>query len=115
MTHHNMLGSCQRSIYPLYADTFTSMLAGQAVFNSRLFDLSTGWIFVQHLIGSAGTYRLEFYAQDVGDTIGDTALAMDDILIGSASTVPEPVTLVLLGTGLGGVLVARRRRARAVT
>ncbi len=47
------------------------------------------------------------------DSTGTDVVVMDDFIYGEPSNVPEPATLVLLGSGLAGVVAAVRRRRQA--
>lgn len=58
-----------------------------------------------------GSFRLRI--NDVSINPGQTAGVTGDIVSAQQTTIPEPATLLLLGTGLAGVAArARRRRAR---
>jgi hypothetical protein len=77
----------------------------------------TGWIVANYVVPSADTYQLEFGVFNVTDELYASALAFD-FASGSGGTpalddvtaVPEPGSIVLLGTGLLGVLALTRRR-----
>jgi hypothetical protein len=76
----------------------------------------TGWVHSLFNVGAAGNYFLEFGVTNWDDQLFDSGLAFAGATIGGApidppaSVVPEPITMVLLGTGLAGVAAARRRR-----
>jgi hypothetical protein len=74
----------------------------------------TGWVNSTYNIPSAGNYYLEVGTVNWIDQLYDTGLAVDGITVGGVpvgpSGVPEPSTLVLLGTGLGLAAIARRLR-----
>jgi hypothetical protein len=76
----------------------------------------TGWIDSQYTIAAPGNYILEFGVTNLLDQIYDTGLAIDGVKVAGTpipvGTVPEPGTLLLLGSGLVGVVgMIRRRRS----
>lgn len=76
----------------------------------------TGWIQSMFTVANAGNYMLEFGATNWSDTIWHSGLAWSGTQIGDTPidptdpTIPEPMTIILLGTGLAGVGLVRRRR-----
>jgi hypothetical protein len=78
----------------------------------------SGWILSEFLVASAGNYILEFGVTNWNDQIYHSGMAFDglalDGVIIPTPTVPEPISIVLLGSGLAGIAAARRRRRKQV-
>jgi hypothetical protein len=79
----------------------------------------TGWISAMFDFGNlvgAGNYVLEFGVKNWTDNSFDSGLAWSGTQIAGnpidPTVVPEPLTLLLLGTGLAGIGAVQRRRRR---
>ena len=92
-----------------------SPLAGDS---GRCFDTGCGytdWVKSVYTIAGAGNYILEFGVVDWSDQIWNSGLAFDGITVGGVpidpdGDVPEPASLALLGLGLAGLGMFRRRK-----
>lgn len=81
----------------------------------------TGWVQSTFTVATAGSYKFSFGAVNWADGAYQTGMAISGLKIGNtdiitnpgSSTVPLPAGAWLLGTGIGALAVARRRRTAA--
>lgn len=71
----------------------------------------TGWVLSDFKIATTDTYQLEFGVINAKDNLYDTGLALSGATIGGTpiTAVPEPASFALLGLGLIGVALRRKR------
>ena len=79
----------------LASTQFPTFSSSPSVFNEE-----TGFNTVSYELPSSGSFLLGFGVMDVGDTIVDSGLLIDNVTI---TGVPEPTSLALLGIGLAGL------------
>jgi hypothetical protein len=110
-------GTTETSGDPLLADAAFVVIDGKESTLANTLDATpmvggdyaaqTGWASWSSLL-AAGTHTIAFGVVDVGSAGDSSALAITGV---SVSSVPESSTLAMLGTGLGLLGLARRRRA----
>lgn len=93
-------------------DSVIIRVGGVEIWNSSGFG-GTPWKTAINVIAYTGAFavdgnqRLNFYVHDIGDGSGPTGI----IFAGTATSVPEPGTLALLGLGLLGMAARRKKSA----
>lgn len=103
------IGNAQGGIFNLILDgttldthSFGSILGGQSFF-------STLWAVANV---SAGTHEIRFSFTREYTSLDSPEQFIDNIVLSSPSAIPEPASLLLLGTGLSALGLAAYRRRR---
>jgi hypothetical protein len=70
--------------------------------------VATGWKSYTYTFENTGDGSITFGVYNSVDTLQSSQLYLDNV--GGTAPVPEPATMLLMGTGLAGLVAANRRR-----
>jgi hypothetical protein len=85
---------------------FSVVLNGTTLFSQTNIPVQN-WTEYTFQATATGSDTLSFNARDDNSFLG-----LDDVIVNVAAAVPEPTSLSLLGAGVAGLGLVRRRRAR---
>jgi hypothetical protein len=97
--------------YIIAYDAADAYLGGYSLSGVSNSNSDNSAIFVGLLDTSASIGRVQFYVETDSTNLPDHSLAINRLdLVTGATSVPEPGTLLLMGSGLAGLMLLRRRR-----
>lgn len=97
---------------PPFSATFPNLFLGpgQYFVSVTPFPLLPGGNLSEGFFFGIDGFGREFTFADFGFTAGTFTLQISGLGVTQAAPVPEPATMILLGTGLAGIVAGRRRR-----
>jgi hypothetical protein len=88
---------------------------GATLFEKKVADVGdygqTPWTYWTYTFGSSGTFTLEAGVRNHQDSSFNSYVGVDDVRLDTVAQTPEPASLAILGSGILGACLRRRRSA----